>query len=299
MIGRTVGLTCAVAAFLLVAATVGPDAAGDRAAASAAPAPTAAADGDAGDAGDASTAPAGADGAMSGDGDGTDRPAPAPAPAPSGPPSEPAPEPASEQAPEPDGSPEAAGGADGTRFTIAAVPSAGGVAGTGPRVRYTVEVAPGIDVDPDALAAEVRAALHDPRSWARDWTLEQVADPARARIRVVLADPTTVDLLCARAGLDTAGIYSCWNGTFAALNAWRWDNGADGFDDLAVYRTYLVNHEVGHGLGRGHVGCPAAGALAPVMMQQSKGLDDCRPNGWPYPTVADGDAAATAGVPGA
>jgi hypothetical protein len=168
-------------------------------------------------------------------------------------------------------------------FLIASVPESGAVAGTGRRWRYTIEVEPGLGIDPDTLATEVRAALHDERSWARSRTLEQVGDPAQARIRVVLATPETVDELCGRVGLRTAGIYSCWNGRFAALNSWRWEVGAAGFPDITTYRNYLVNHEFGHGLGYGHVGCPAAGAPAPVMMQQSKGLADCVANGWPYP----------------
>lgn len=168
-------------------------------------------------------------------------------------------------------------------FIVAPVPEAGGMAGSGPVWRYTVEVEPDLGVDPVQLAAEVRAALHDPRSWARDRTMEQVADPSRARIRVVLATPSTVDELCGRVGLDTAGIYSCWTGRLALLNAWRWDAGADGFPDLATYRTYLVNHEVGHGLGFGHQDCPGPQELAPLMMQQSKGLGDCVANGWPHP----------------
>ena len=168
-------------------------------------------------------------------------------------------------------------------FVVAPAPEAGGLAGSGPRWRYTVEVDPTLGVDPVQLAAEVRAALHDPRSWARDRTMEQVADPSRARIRVVLAPPSVVDELCGRVGLDTDGVYSCWTGRFAMLNAWRWDAGADGFPDVATYRTYLVNHEVGHGLGFGHEDCPRPHELAPVMMQQSKGLGGCVANGWPHP----------------
>lgn len=170
-----------------------------------------------------------------------------------------------------------------TTFLVASVPESGAVAGTGRRWRYTIEVEPGLGIDPEELAVEVRAALTDDRSWARTRTLEQVDDPSAARIRVVLASPDTVDELCGRVGLRTAGIFSCWNGRFAALNSWRWENGADGFPDITTYRNYLVNHEFGHGLGYGHVGCPAAGAPAPVMMQQSKGVGDCVANGWPYP----------------
>ena len=170
-----------------------------------------------------------------------------------------------------------------TTFLIADVPEEGAIAGTGRRLRYTIEVEPGLGVDLELLAGEVRAALHDDRSWARVRTLEQVSDPSQASIRLVLASPGTVDELCGRADLRTAGIYSCWNGRFAALNSWRWEAGADGFDDITTYRTYLVNHEFGHGLGYGHVGCPAEGELAPVMMQQSKGHDGCAANGWPYP----------------
>ena len=150
---------------------------------------------------------------------------------------------------------------------------------------YSLEVEPETGIGVREFAREAEAILSDRRSWSAgsDVRLQRVP-PGEAQIRVVLAQPATVDGLCARAGLDTGGYLSCWNGRFAALNVDRWRSGADRFTgSLSVYRGYLVNHEVGHGLGHRHRGCPAAGAPAPVMMQQSKGLDGCVANAWPYP----------------
>ncbi len=160
-----------------------------------------------------------------------------------------------------------------------------GQAGDGPILTYTVEIEPAVDEDLATVAAFVEAALHDPRSWVADRTLVRVEDPGDAEVRVLLATPGTVDELCGEVGLRTVGRFSCWTGTFAALNAMRWQAGADAFDDLTAYRYYLVNHEVGHGLGAGHRTCPASGELAPVMMQQTIGTGGCVANSWPYPEI--------------
>lgn len=49
---------------------------------------------------------------------------------------------------------------------------------------------------------------------------------------------------------------------------------------VARYRTYVINHEVGHVLGLGHATCRAAGAPAPVMVQQTRGCGECVPDPW-------------------
>ena len=107
-------------------------------------------------------------------------------------------------------------------------------------------------------------------------------DSGAVDVRVVLASPRTTDRLCRP--LDTAGIFSCGAGSTAVINRMRWHRGADAWSgDLAGYRQYVVNHEVGHTLGHGHVGCPGRGQLAPVMMQQTKGIGACRKSPWPFP----------------
>jgi hypothetical protein len=173
-----------------------------------------------------------------------------------------------------------------TREGYVAIASAGAVHGAGGPLRtFSLEVEPATGEDLFGYARQVEEVLADPRGWTgRGEVRFQRVEPAQARVRILLARPATVDRLCAGVA-NTAGRYSCWSGRFIALNLDRWRTGATHRFDapLEVYRGYLVNHEMGHALGHGHVGCPAPGALAPVMMQQSKGTGECRPNAWPYP----------------
>ncbi|WP_240197349.1 DUF3152 domain-containing protein, partial [Nonomuraea lactucae] len=151
--------------------------------------------------------------------------------------------------------------------------------GPGPVVRYLVEVERGLPFDHAEFAAEVHGTLNDPRGWARFQRVDH--DPVR--LRVALSSPALTDLQCLP--LHTGGHLSCWNGTRSVINARRWALGVPQYEgDLAAYRRYLVNHEVGHGLGHGHGTCPGPGRLAPVMAQQSKTLGACRPNPWPHPS---------------
>ena len=167
------------------------------------------------------------------------------------------------------------------RLTV--VPGQSAVSGPGEATPYVVEVEGGLGVDPQAFAADVDRVLADPRSWGGSGrrAMQRVA-AGEVGLRVALASPRTVDRLCAP--LDTAGYFSCANGGRAVLNVERWLTGAPSYAGrLAQYRQYLVNHEVGHVLGHGHEQCPGPGAPAPVMQQQTKGLDGCVENVWPYP----------------
>jgi len=168
------------------------------------------------------------------------------------------------------------------------------VTGTGPQYGnpsaplrwYTVEAHPDLRDELPTVLAVTDVAFNDTNhGWTArgERSLQRTDDPNLAAIRIVLAPAGVVDAQCARAGLNTVGYYSCWNGQHAMLNADRWFGATPDFADLNVYRLYLVNHEFGHGLGYGHEYCPAAGAPAPVMAQQSMGLGACLPNGLPYP----------------
>lgn len=165
-------------------------------------------------------------------------------------------------------------------FVVAAGATA--VVGTGPLTTYTVEVEEDVPLPLKAIASTVDAVLTDPRSWTAGGSHGLQRTDGGSDVRVLVATPGTTDELCAP--LDTGGRLSCRNGDLVVLNAWRWINGAPTFgDDLINYRRYLINHEFGHALGNAHETCPEDGALAPVMMQQTKSVASCQPNAWPYP----------------
>jgi hypothetical protein len=159
----------------------------------------------------------------------------------------------------------------------------GEVMGEGPLTTFTVEVEEGLPGEDEDFSDAVEEILGDPRSWGNDGDRSfQKVDGDDADIRVLLAAPDTVDRLCAP--LRTNGYVSCANGNQAIINQNRWVSGVDHFDDdLETYRIYLINHEVGHTLGHGHVNCPGDGEPAPVMQQQSLGLQGCEANGWVNP----------------
>ena len=151
-------------------------------------------------------------------------------------------------------------------------------------LRYDVKVEKNLPYDADETARQIQTTLSDSRSWigVENWLLQLVSDPAKADFTIYLATPGTVDRYCWP--LRTYGKVSCQAGSKVMLNARRWAYGAPAYGkDVSGYRQYLVNHEVGHRLGHGHVGCPGKGKRAPVMMQQTKGVGGCRANPWPNP----------------
>ncbi|WP_242614512.1 DUF3152 domain-containing protein [Actinomadura roseirufa] len=157
-------------------------------------------------------------------------------------------------------------------------------AGTrGTVVRYMVEVERGLPLSASRFAAEVHRVLNDPRSWGHGGTMRFLrVSRGPVRFRVALSSPALTDRMCAP--LVTGGELSCRSGPRSVINARRYGEGAATYGrDLASYREYVINHEVGHALGHGHQGCPGPGRRAPVMVQQTKSLYGCRPNPWPFP----------------
>ncbi|WP_329380942.1 DUF3152 domain-containing protein [Streptomyces sp. NBC_01351] len=168
-------------------------------------------------------------------------------------------------------------------FTASA--SSGKPQGKGPARRWRVEVEEGSGVDPDAAAKAIEAILADPRGWTRDPAYGfQLAGPGQpVDFTVKIATPTTTDRLCEVVTPELIGETNCRAGHTVVVNLKRWQEGSPQFSGpVEEYRALIVNHEVGHELGREHETCPGPGKPAPAMMQQIKGLLGCKANAWPY-----------------
>ncbi|MFF9841797.1 DUF3152 domain-containing protein [Streptomyces sp. NPDC013740] len=177
--------------------------------------------------------------------------------------------------------------------TFEAVPGFDRAPGKGRKVRYRVDVEQGLGLDGALFAQAVQKTLNDPRSWAGqgEMTFERISS-GEPEFVISLASPGTTGDWCRKSGLDTTiDNVSCDSASTqrVMINAFRWAQGSATFGPQAMhaYRQMLINHEVGHRLGHGHVSCRTPGALAPVMQQQTKSLDidgiKCRPNPWVHP----------------
>jgi len=130
-----------------------------------------------------------------------------------------------------------------------------------------------------AFVDAVHETYADERSWAGAG-IEFVEVPSGGDFTVVL----TQDALMPSYGAPCSTFWSCRQGRYVAINDDRFDWGSPYWPGpVSEYRHMVINHETGHWLGFGHAACGGGGQLAPVMMQQSKGLGGCAINPWPLP----------------
>jgi hypothetical protein len=146
-------------------------------------------------------------------------------------------------------------------------------------IRYRLLIEVGLEDLLGTWVATVGAVLDDERGW-RAGGREFMRVDDHEHFSVVLARPDTVDRLCKP--LRTGGVYSCGRNGRATLNELRWRYGTETWgDEVAGYRVYMVNHEIGHLLGMPHRDCHEQGEPAAVMVQQTMSLDGCTTAGWP------------------
>lgn len=134
--------------------------------------------------------------------------------------------------------------------------------------------------DIDEFATLADQTLNDARGWARlGVRFEKVT--SGGTLHFVLAQASALPSYSSGCTSD----WSCTVGDTVIINDNRWAAASDSWNaaggSLRDYRNMVINHETGHWLGHAHEFCSAAGALAPVMQQQSIDLMGCKFNPWP------------------
>lgn len=147
-------------------------------------------------------------------------------------------------------------------------------------VTYRIVTKGKVTASLSAFRAAAKATLNDPRGW-RGMGVAFKEVKKGGSFSLVLSQASKVPSYssgCSRT-------YSCRVGRYVIINQTRWLHATSTWrSDMGLLRDYrhmVINHEVGHWLGHNHSRCGGKGRLAPVMMQQSKGLHGCKINPWP------------------
>lgn len=157
-------------------------------------------------------------------------------------------------------------------------------------VYYTIEIAPDVKGVPrDEFARKVAAVLGDPRGWRKyGYTFHEVASWRPGVLRLRLETGARAAELC---GMEGFSCYRVGPGDIV-FHLGNWMGGSRSELPLDRYRTYVVNHEVGHYLGLDHQACPIAECRrrgltpcpASVMQQMTRGpaaIAPCAEADWP------------------
>ena len=142
---------------------------------------------------------------------------------------------------------------------------------------YSIEFDDSIVINRNLVVKKISDVLNDTRGWKRlGYDFKFKEKNAKFKIKIVKEDK--IVKICKFSGLSCADMSK----NIIYINIKRWRRGSKASKlSLDNYRTYVINHEIGHLLGRDHYKCGKSGTKVPVMVQQTLGISNCKPNPWP------------------
>lgn len=168
-------------------------------------------------------------------------------------------------------------------------------------VQYVrIDVEDGLQMTDGTLSTFVMSALNDPQGWGKEGPTTYVQTDGAPDVRVVFASPRTAAAMCptphepasllpsaspspsASPTASAATVQCAGQGTIV-VSIYDWIQGLEPFaEDRTDARIYLLNHGLGHVLGKADAECKKG--VANVMVDQRTLAEACTPNPWPFPT---------------
>ena len=145
---------------------------------------------------------------------------------------------------------------------------------------YSISFDKKLGLRENPIINKIQDTLNDKRGWYRMGYHFEHKDKDEYNIdfEIMFVSESYIKKTCNFTGLSCAD--TKYNKIY--INVDRWRKGSK-FSQLSLdeYRTYILNHELGHILGRNHVRPGRSGTKVPVMVQQTLGIGNCKPNPWP------------------
>lgn len=154
-------------------------------------------------------------------------------------------------------------------------------------IYYTVSIENEIDYDISKFSNQIKTILDDPRGFIMYKFIEipQIPLEKRATINFILSKPITIKNICNFVGLSCSSSYD--GNIYINFNKWKNGAKASGLT-VKYYRYYLIYHEVFHQLyfmngiyTDHHEKIPKSCGKAPILIQQTLGIGNCKPNYYP------------------
>ena len=158
-------------------------------------------------------------------------------------------------------------------------------------VTYRIETRGRITTSVREFARQAAQTYADPRGWRNAGVaFKRVRGPSG--FSLVLAEASWLPRFSSVCSVE----WSCRAGRYVVINQVRWKYASPSWNgagkSVRDYRHLVVNHETGHWLGHGHLGCPGPGSPRAGDDAAVKGLAGCRHNPWPLP-ASSGPASRT------